>query len=83
MEVQSKCICVEGCHSPNEPRQYPEWKDKEGNLETFRKNGYMVVREMYTEAEVKEAKEEISKTIKEWFEGTEQEGKDWEEVVNR
>ena len=86
MEVQSKCICVEGSHFPNAPRVYPEWREGENNLDTFRSTGYMVVREMYTTDEAEEAKREISATIKNWYEKlyrNEEEGKDWEEVVNR
>ena len=84
--VESKCICAESCHSPNATRRYPEWKEGENNLETFRNNGYMIVRGLYTAGEVEEAKKEIASLIKQWFEKLyrdEKEGNDWEEVVNR
>ena len=86
MEVQSKCVCVEGCHSPNAPRVYPEWREGENNIDTFRSTGYMVVREMYTTGEVEQATREVSATIKKWYEKfytNEKEEKNWEELVHR
>lgn len=86
MSVESRCICIKGTHGANCSYEYPEWKEGQDNVETFRKNGYMVVRGLYTGEEVDEANAEISSTIQAWFEKlykNEKEGNDWEELVNR
>lgn len=86
MATVSKCICVNGSHGANVTSQYPEWKEDEDNVESFRKNGYMVIRGLYTAEEVDVANREISETIKSWFDKlyrNEKEGNDWEEIVNR
>ncbi len=84
--VDSKCICVDSIRPPNTIRQYPEWTEGNNNVETFRKNGYMVIRGLYTDEQIVETNREISDTIKKWFEKlyrNEEEGNDWEELVNR
>ena len=55
-------------------------------LKHYNENGYVVMRNFFTPAEVEAVKAEIRRLIDEWYENYEKTGEekpDWEEVVNR
>lgn len=85
--AKTGCICRGKTNPFPELPQYPTLVPGDGDpVKLLDENGYFVVRGLFSQEEVEQGKVEISSIIREWyaeFQKSGEDGKDWEEIVNR